>query len=210
MRRALRRGAVLALAVFCGACDPVYSLHLHAHVTERGAPVQGAWIVSLGGRALRGPSALRTAADGTADADLRGFHHNPAWDALVVAHRGDALAVALPGRDFAPRARGVFFVTSWDATLEVLLPPDAPGGLLPRCAARACEVSVAVAPGEGCALSLVALGDDGATVDSLQPGPATAGVLRASFALPDRGRVLVAGICTDAAGHQRALTGAAR
>ena len=128
----------LALLLLAAACDPVYSLHLHARVTRGGAPLPGAWVLGLDTDRPYPPSTARTGADGVAELRLGMLNRNPAGDPVAVAARSDELFVAVPGRDFEPRKR--LFAREWDAALEVSLPGPRPELVL-RCDGSRCAAS---------------------------------------------------------------------
>ena len=126
------------LLLLAAACDPVYSLHLHARVTRGGVPLAGAWVMGLDTERPYPPSTARTGADGAAELRLTMLHRNPAGDPVAVAARSDELFVAVPGRDFEPRKR--LFAREWDATLTASLPGPQPELSL-RCDGSRCKAS---------------------------------------------------------------------
>lgn len=191
---------VLLIAAASIACDPVYSLHLHAHVTRRGAPVAGAWVLGLSSDALQAPAAVRTGADGTADAEFSAFLRNPAMEPVAVAARAEELMVALPQRDFEPRKKG-FFVKEWEATLEMAIAPP-PRELSLLCEGRKCSVE---APGFGCSFYELTIAESHAEGHLIQGArEAEAGRQRISFASRGGPRIAVVAVCAEG-GKMRAL-----
>jgi hypothetical protein len=183
------------------ACDPVYSLHLHAHITERGAPLSGAWVLGLNSDALHPPAAVRTGADGTADASFSAFLRNPAMEPLAIAARAEELMVALPQRDFAPRRKGLFFGKEWEATLELSMAPQQPELSL-RCEGRKCLVD---APDLSCSWYELTIADSHAEGHLIEGArDAAAGRQRLSFTSRGGPPVVVVAVCVEG-GKLRAL-----
>jgi hypothetical protein len=194
--------ALAAAASF--ACDPVYSLHLRARVTDHGAPLAGAWVMGLDSASLRPPVAVRTGADGTVEVEFRGFLRNPAADPLAVAAGAGAILIALPDRDFIAHKRGLFFGHASEAILDAAL-PGPPPELSLRCEGSSCEVE---GPDLPCAVYELYIDSSGAQGHALAAPPRTAEVGRQKVSFkrssPAPGLV-VAAVCAVGEGKLRAL-----
>jgi hypothetical protein len=137
----MRRAALSALPVIAllgAACDPTYSLHLRARITEQGKPLTGAWIIVPDGARLE-VGAVRTDQDGAVDVRLRAFLRNLAGEPLAVARGADEIALFVPGKDFPSRKTG-FFGHEWESVMEVAFQPQRPGFSL-RCEAARCTLA---------------------------------------------------------------------
>jgi len=187
----MRVAALIAAA--CAACDPAYSLHLHARITENGRPRAGAWVMGLDSDALRRPAAVRTDADGIAELELKAFLRNPAQEPVAVAVGADALVVAFPQRDFAPRKKGIFFSTEWEATLEVAMAPR-PAELSLRCAGRSCAVE---SPGLECSWYELSIAESHAEGHLIYVAPRTPAGQTISFASKGGPPLAVVAVCFD-------------
>jgi hypothetical protein len=163
----MRRAALLVTALLAAACDPTYSLHLRARITDQGKPLAGAWIIVPDGARLR-LGAVRTDQDGKADVQLQAFLRNLAFEPLAVARGADEIALFVPGKDFPTRKTG-FFGHEWESVMEVAFQSQSPGFDL-RCEASRCtlagvdgacelyEISFAEAGPEGHGIALEGLG----------------------------------------------------
>jgi hypothetical protein len=187
----MRVAALIAAA--CAACDPAYSLHLHARITEHGRPRAGAWVMGLNGDSLLRPGAVRTGADGIAELELKAFLRNPAQEPVAVAVGADALVVAFPERDFAPRKKGLFFAREWDATLEMAMAPQPPEISL-RCAGRSCAVQ---SPGLDCSWYELSIAESHAEGHLIYVAPRTPAGQTISFASKGGPPLAVVAVCFD-------------
>lgn len=112
------RAVLLPLAALSfAACDPAYTLHMSTKVTAQGAPAAGAWVIPLSRKAPRG--GVRTGADGTAVLSQTEFLRHPVDNPIAVHAQHRPTCVVRPASEVAPRGRGLFFVTEFDADLAV-------------------------------------------------------------------------------------------
>ena len=173
----------LLIAVTSLACDPSYRLDLVVRTTASGKPIAGAFVSQL---TPNGATGCRTNTKGVARCSFGGFLQDPSYDPVLVLSPGKRLFVAVPGRDFALEPRGFFWVTEWDAQLEVDLEPvPSTPGIVPRCSAPPgmCHVVLPQGPFDHCQALAVDVRSAGPTVAGLRGkvDPVGHGAVRLSF-----------------------------
>ena len=127
-------------------CDQSFTLHLATKVSARKAPVAGAWVIPLPRGSRSGEAvAVKTGADGRALSSRTAFLRNPVEDPIAIRSSDAPLCVVRPASEVQMRGRGFFFITEFDADLDVDLAGAKCAGArrLPLvCNDARCEVSI--------------------------------------------------------------------